>query len=78
MVRFYQNIRESVTCKKHGKYVTAFLMLIWGHILLSHVCFNWQDKERRMMCPKDASQEKAGSQGGCYFVPIKEAVRILW
>jgi len=61
------------------KNVTTFLVLIWGHAVLSYVSFkdNWQDKDRRLMCPKDASREEAGSQNGPYFVPVGKAVRIL-
>lgn len=55
-------------------------VLIWGHALLSHVSFkeNGLDKDRRITYPDDASQEKADSQNGSYFVTFRKAVRILW
>lgn len=59
--------------------MTGFV-LIWGHIFLSYVSFkeNGQEKDRRIMCPEDASQEKADSQNGSYFVTFGKAVRIFW
>lgn len=54
---------------------TAFLLLAF----LSYVSFkeNWQDKDRTITCPKDASQEEADSLDDSYFVPFRNAFRML-
>lgn len=54
----------------------------WFGTILSYlsVCFkeNWQDKDRRILCPKDESQEDTDSQDSSSAIPFRKVVSSLW